>query len=348
MLFSKWNWINPEELLKLFEFEDWIKYPDGIILKGIRYGCERVDLESGGTILEILADKPFPGDLTKKQEEAVKESAAWCANHMIRQGLDWLRGSTSISLGSISTGQTNPDEPDYFPPFLKQKLVQAGLINFIHSANIRTEKEYEDFNKWGSEIDTINKIPSLDLLKRTYLAKRGQNSLTSKDGSMVIKPNGGLYDGVDLSVVEKDPVSDNLHKLDKNLIADKDTYNVRFREEPKSYSISHRLDLVYREYWIKELDDLESRIPGNPALDKIRKKVKELGDEILKLSENHFQDVGKLHRELAKLDKKVDNTGPLPETLKKIDHIVEVKAVLISSIHITIKGEFNFYCWFKR
>jgi hypothetical protein len=46
---------------------------------------------------------------------------------MIMQGLDWLRGSASVSMGQISTGQTNPEEPDYFPTFLRNKLVGAGL-----------------------------------------------------------------------------------------------------------------------------------------------------------------------------------------------------------------------------
>lgn len=220
MLFSKWNWIDPQEFRKLFEFEDLVKYPDSTILKGIRYGCERVDLESGGVILEILGNKPFPGDLTKIQEEAVRESAAWCANHMIRQGLDWLRGSVSISLGSISTGQTNPDEPDYFPPFLKQKLVQAGLINFIHSSNIRTERCYDDFNEFERDMDRCNKVPSLDFLKKNYIAKRGQNKLTSQDGSIVIKPNGGFYDGIDLATVITPEQADKLEKTQQQLSED--------------------------------------------------------------------------------------------------------------------------------
>jgi hypothetical protein len=61
------------------------------------------------------------------QAETVREATAWCANHMIMQGLDWLRGSASVSMGQISTGQTNPEEPDYFPTFLRNKLVGAGL-----------------------------------------------------------------------------------------------------------------------------------------------------------------------------------------------------------------------------
>jgi hypothetical protein len=101
MLFSRWNWIDVQEFRKTFGFEDFNTYQDHLIFKAVRYGCERVDLESGGTITGILAEKPFPGHLTKTQEEAVKEAVAWCANHMIRQGLEWLRGNQAVSLGSL-------------------------------------------------------------------------------------------------------------------------------------------------------------------------------------------------------------------------------------------------------
>jgi hypothetical protein len=33
----------------------------------------------GGLVSELLAKKEFPGELTKAQEEAVREAAAWCA-----------------------------------------------------------------------------------------------------------------------------------------------------------------------------------------------------------------------------------------------------------------------------
>lgn len=56
--------------------------------KAVRYGCERVDLESGGTISKILAGNAFPYGLSKDQEDTVKEAVGWCANHMLCNGLD--------------------------------------------------------------------------------------------------------------------------------------------------------------------------------------------------------------------------------------------------------------------
>ena len=109
-------------------------------------------------------------------------------------------------MGQISTGQTNPDEPDYFPPFLRQKLLQVNLIAFFHTSNLKETRE-EDFNSWKHRTDNINNIPSLDFLNKAYISKKGQNRLVSKETSVEIKPSGGLYDGVDLSVkkfIDKD------------------------------------------------------------------------------------------------------------------------------------------------
>jgi hypothetical protein len=47
-------------------------------------------------------------------------------------------------LGQISTGQTNPEEPDYFLPFLYKKLVGVGLVKFIQAGNISVEQEEDD------------------------------------------------------------------------------------------------------------------------------------------------------------------------------------------------------------
>ena len=65
-----------ESLGNFFGLEDLTTYKDSDVFKAIRYGCERVDLESGGTITGILADKDFPHGLTKQQKEAVKEAVA--------------------------------------------------------------------------------------------------------------------------------------------------------------------------------------------------------------------------------------------------------------------------------
>jgi hypothetical protein len=85
-------------------------------------------------------------------------------------------------MGAISTGQTNPDEPDYFPPFLYQKLIQVGLVAHIQTTNLPEERGYRSFNDWARDTDNINKVPSLDYLKKAYIAKKGVNALVSKDG----------------------------------------------------------------------------------------------------------------------------------------------------------------------
>lgn len=194
-MFQRWNWITLEKFREAFNYTE-EKHSDETLLKAIRYGCERVDLECGGAISELLNKRPWPGDLTKDQQDAVEESVGWCANHMIKQGLEWLRGSQSVSLGQISTGQTNPEEPDYFLPFLRKKLVSAGLIKFVYANSVPERREYESFSDWARDTDDKNQIPSLDFLKKAYLMKSG---LHSKDGTITIQKEG-TYEGVDIGI----------------------------------------------------------------------------------------------------------------------------------------------------
>ena len=117
-MFERWDWLDREQFRKGFGYTDISKYEEVLIAKATRYGCERVDLECGGSISAILDGKKFPGNLTQDQADTVLEAASWCSNHAIKQGqTDFLRGSQSASMGQISIGQTNPEEPDYFPPF---------------------------------------------------------------------------------------------------------------------------------------------------------------------------------------------------------------------------------------
>jgi hypothetical protein len=102
-------------------------------------------------------------------------------------------------MGQISTEQTNPEEPDYFPPFIRKKLVTAGLIKFVYANSIPEQRESGDFINQDPEQVFL---PSKEFLKRAYLAKKGQNSLVSQDGTITVRPSGGLYDGVDLSIRE--------------------------------------------------------------------------------------------------------------------------------------------------
>jgi len=172
-MFERWNWLDRKQFREDFGYTDISKYDDVLIAKATRYGCERVNLESGGSIFNILAGKDFPGALTKDQADTVLEASSWCANHAIKQGqTDFLRGSQSVSMGQISTGQTNPEEPDYFPPFLIKKLVGAGLVKFFTTGNISEERDDTDpmFTWKGNDREFYP--PSLDFLKTSQKKDR--------------------------------------------------------------------------------------------------------------------------------------------------------------------------------
>jgi len=56
MLFDRWNLITIEELRSSFGLYDLTSYEKAAV--AVRYGCERVNLESRGLIMELLGDKP--------------------------------------------------------------------------------------------------------------------------------------------------------------------------------------------------------------------------------------------------------------------------------------------------
>lgn len=202
MLFDRWDWIKIDEFRQHFGYYNEEVYEEWKVKKALRYGCERVNLECDNILDDIIADKGFPHGLTKKQEITVLEAAAWCANHMLKQGQEWLKGSGSISMGQVNLGQTNPDKPDYFLPFLRVKLAQTGLYNKILSSNIAEEKDYQDPMFWFKGKDEEFYPATIDYVNRDFIAKRGHGRLKSKDSSVKIEieADGEFYGGVNLSV----------------------------------------------------------------------------------------------------------------------------------------------------
>lgn len=278
----------------------------------------RVDVECGNSIRAILDGNKFPGNLTELQADTVLEAASWCANHALRQGLEWLRGSQTVSLGQISTGQTNPEEPDYFLPFLYKKLVGVGLVKFIQAGNISVEEERDDPMFTWKGTDREFWPPSLDFLKKAYIAKKGQNSLTSRDNSIIIKVNGGLYDGVDLKANVRFPEIPKIPAglLDIDKVVEKSGPALAYKEDLRNHIYnSNELVPVY------ELNKLEKRLPNTPAFEEIKQKIKALEtnlqtlkDDLAKLEESHNEDIGTVNKEIKELDENV----PFLELIKKL------------------------------
>lgn len=178
-MFERWNWLDKIEFRNFYGYTDHEEYEDWVIEKAIIYGCYRISLETGHLVRDALGEDGFPGSLTKKQAEAVKETAAWSANHMLKQNLDWVRGSRSISLGQISTGVTHPDEPDYLIPWVVTELVSVGLRSNIIATNLKEEETRDNLlNRDPNDVF----LPTWDALEKIYVRKRGQGSESLKAG----------------------------------------------------------------------------------------------------------------------------------------------------------------------
>lgn len=183
-------------------------------------------------------------------------------------------------------------------------------------------------------------------MKKAYIAKKGQNSLTSKDKSIDIKPNGGLYDGVDISTKAvkdlkdlKVELKEDLNTIDKELvrldkkIVGKMPVSENLEEIDKTVTAKNRT-LSYVGEILPELKEPQS-IPNKAYIDtkvtrtydKIEKRVRENEDNILEIREDHFQDIGNVNRELAKHEEELKGKHPLSENLKDVDKVVFVENI---------------------
>jgi hypothetical protein len=230
-----------------------------VIRKAIIYGCYRVSKESGHVIRDSLGEKPFPGDLTKKQRESVVEMASWSANHMVKQGLDWIRGSQSVSLGQISTGQTNPEQPDYLPPFIHEELVSVGLMRNIQTSSLEVEDDSDFGDSINCDPEKVNPV-TWDDMKRMYLSKKGGNSVTSTDGTISVKPSGGVYGGIDLRI--------------SKLLLDPEEIKKRIREVTDKVRTDLEIELR------NNLDEFEKGLNK-----KVGESLKKFGDGLKKVKE---------------------------------------------------------------
>jgi len=327
-LFERWDWLDRKQFREEFGLTDITQHTDTDIARATRYGCMRVDVECGGSISAILDGRKFPGNLTQNQADTILEASSWCANHVLKQGLEWLRGSASVNIGQISTGQTNPEEPDYFLPFLYKKLEGAGLVKCIHAGNIGVEREDSDPMFTWKDTDSEFYPPSLDFLKKTYIAKRGQNSLTSRDGSVVIKPNGGLYDGVDISV---EASSETLKKLRKELLETINQIDEELRRLDKKLEgvepISDNLQEIdgiievdrgsYPPYLVysKDIGDRQQNPLALPPRKYVDRRIAETEHKVIQ--ESQERKVADL-----KLWQGIDSIPKVTENLKDIDNAV--------------------------
>jgi hypothetical protein len=74
-------------------------------------------------------------------------------------------------------------------------------VKFTTTGTIPQSREFNDYNDWAREVDSINKLADRDFIAKAYLSKRGKGAPVSKDGTISVKQMG-LYEGVDLSIRE--------------------------------------------------------------------------------------------------------------------------------------------------
>lgn len=112
-----------------------------LINKALIWASFRINMISSNLLNDIIVDwstatatKPPTvnyAKLEKRQQHLVKQAVVFYTDHFLTYGMDWLRGSSSISLGMASVSQTQPTEPDYIPIPVLDCLATADLYNKV-------------------------------------------------------------------------------------------------------------------------------------------------------------------------------------------------------------------------
>ena len=108
-----------------------------LITKAISWASFRINKISSNLINKYIVDyskNPPTIDWNKieaYQERAVKQATVFYTDHFLTYGMDWLRGSSSISLGMASVSQSQPTEPDYVPQPVIDCLSSGDFYNAV-------------------------------------------------------------------------------------------------------------------------------------------------------------------------------------------------------------------------
>ena len=151
---------------------------------------------------------PITGKVVVKADlriQYIKRATLVLASNLVDRGIKWLRGSSSITVGSnFSVNQTNPDEPDYVPPIVKQMLMNAHYFIYIVSQSLTKENNNLPTYDPNTNIFTF-KTGCLTLqeikgflfrLFGTMVLPGNNVEFITKDNEMTISINGKVDDAV--------------------------------------------------------------------------------------------------------------------------------------------------------
>ena len=151
---------------------------------------------------------PITGKVVVKADlriQYIKRATLVLASNLVDRGIKWLRGSSSITVGSnFSVNQTNPDEPDYVPPIVKQMLMNAHYFIYIVSESLTKENNTLPTYDPNTNIFTF-KTGCLTLqeikgflfrLFGTMVLPGNNVEFITKDNEMTISINGKVGDAV--------------------------------------------------------------------------------------------------------------------------------------------------------
>lgn len=118
--------------------------------------------------------------------QIVKNAVAELTIYYLNQGTSWLRGSQSISQGSINFSVTNPNDPYYIPAnviYLLKKIEEYTPVQAVN-LDLGVHTNYDINNNFYNGMEGLYR-PTMFEIEKVFIKKVG--GLVSTDDSIIIE-----------------------------------------------------------------------------------------------------------------------------------------------------------------
>lgn len=353
--------------------------------EGLEESFQRANYKASETINGICGSRIEDvglSNLSQSQQNAVKRATFILVDHILRTGdmdLNMGAGSASVGLMSFSfASPTNPNERRYIPEDCVHILESAGLLyQTIAVDPMKQEQKKDDkrkyiYRRWGLQVIDDSLFISdgttddggsvrMKISDKFQIEINKSRPISDVNNHIVYYNTFNWQDWNDNALIHKGAVMDavkgrlskNLTYLDKSLEADRDTFQVRFKQKPSNVSIDNSLDLVYREWLNKEIAKIDKELADRPTegnIGKLKEEIKEkfnqvdgelerldavketkdkhdkdfeeVKDDLLELKEQHNDEIGTIYKELKERKEAHDrDIQDLNSRMDKVDEL---------------------------
>jgi len=160
-------------------------------------------------------------NLSTIQQYKVKLATTIRASWYLSNGLDLVRGSASVNVGTINASSSNPDDPNYIDPAIITLLQEADLYKVNQQTGL---DNCNDYSRFALDPRNINFQTDFLTLMNWFVHRNFNNQpgLISSDNSIIITIPANGTEPIDLQAVGGgggiSPTPDNIYPINKDML----------------------------------------------------------------------------------------------------------------------------------